>query len=133
AIALFTPDEERFLLDIEKLIKREVPRGTLDLPADAVARSHRRSEERPGSSSREGREGREGGRDSRGDRGSRSSDRRSGYTSSGPRQPVDDFFLKPYEPSPSATSAEEQAPKNDSGSSAPKRQVAVLLGGSRKN
>ncbi|KAG1435705.1 hypothetical protein G6F57_021002 [Rhizopus arrhizus] len=37
AIALFTPDEERFLLDIEKLIKREVPRGTLDLPADAAA------------------------------------------------------------------------------------------------
>ena len=134
AIALFTPDEERFLLDIEKLIKREVPRGTLDLPADAVARSHRRSEERPSSSSREGRDGGRESRGDRGDRGGRSSDRRSGYTSSGPRQPVDDFFLKPYEPSSSAsTQAEDQAPKNDgNSSSAPKRQVAVLLGGSRK-
>ncbi|WMD18342.1 DEAD/DEAH box helicase [Achromobacter seleniivolatilans] len=138
AIALFTPDEERFLLDIEKLIKCEVPRGTLDLPADLVARStHRRSEERSGSSSspRESREGRDSsreGRDSRGDRG-RSSDRRSGYTSSGPRQPVDDFFLKPYEPSASALAAEEQAPvSTGNASSTPKRQVAVLLGGSRK-
>lgn len=138
AIALFTPDEERFLLDIEKLIKREVPRGTLDLPADLVARStHRRSEERSSSSSspREGREGRDSsreGRDSRGDR-SRSSDRRSGYTSNGPRQPVDDFFLKPYEPSASASAADEQAPvSTGNASSTPKRQVAVLLGGSRK-
>jgi len=135
AIALFTPDEERFLLDIEKLIKREVPRGTLDLPADAVARSHRRSDERSGSSSREGRES---SRDSRGDRGDRgrSSDRRSGYTSGGSRQPVDDFFLKPYEPSASSSTAEEPAPSNNTNgnsSSAPKRQVAVLLGGSRKN
>ncbi|MGE8636055.1 MAG: ATP-dependent helicase, partial [Achromobacter piechaudii] len=129
--ALFTPDEERFLLDIEKLIKREVPRGTLDLPADAVARSHRRSEDRPSSSSREGREG---GRESRGERGGRSSDRRSGYTSGPSRQPVDDFFLKPYEPSASAAPEQDQAPKDDNASTSPrKRQVAVLLGGSRKN
>ena len=135
AIALFTPDEERFLLDIEKLIKREVPRGTLDLPADAVARSHRRSDERSGSSSREGRESSRESRGDRGDRG-RSSDRRSGYTSGGSRQPVDDFFLKPYEPSASSSAAEEPAPSNNGNgntSSAPKRQVAVLLGGSRKN
>ena len=44
AIALFTAEEERFLLDIEKLIKREVPRGTLDVPADLIARSHGRGE-----------------------------------------------------------------------------------------
>lgn len=56
AIALFTAEEERFLLDIEKLIKREVPRGTLDVPADLIARSHGRGEER--GSPREGREGR---------------------------------------------------------------------------
>jgi superfamily II DNA/RNA helicase len=130
AIALFTPDEERFLLDIEKLIKREVPRGTLDVPADLVARSHRRSDERRGSSSREGREGRES-RDSRGDRG-RSSDRRSGYSSGAPRQPVDDFFLKPYEPSAPSAPVEEPAPRSNGASSGPKRQIAVLLGGSRK-
>jgi superfamily II DNA/RNA helicase len=118
AIALFTADEERFLLDIEKLIKREVPRGTLDVPAELVARSHGRREER-GSSSREG--GRERGR---------SSERRSGGGAS--RQPVDDFFLKPYEPSAPSAPAEEQAPRQNGNSSAPKRQLAVLLGGSRK-
>ena len=123
AIALFTGDEERFLLDIEKLIKREVPRGTLELPADLVARSHHghgRREERAASP-------REGGRE----RGSRSSERRSGGSPS--RQPVDDFFLKPYEPStPSAQAEEPDAPRQGGNSSTPKRQIAVLLGGSRK-
>jgi len=122
AIALFTPDEERFLLDIEKLIKREVPRGTLDVPADLVARSHRRSEDRRGASAP---------REGRGERG-RSTDRRSSYSSSAPRQPVDDFFLKPYEPSAPSAPAETPEPKTNGGSSAPKRQIAVLLGGSRK-
>ena len=76
-----------------------VPRGTLDVPADLIARSHGRGEER--GSPREGREGRDRGE--RGDRGrssERGSERRSSY--SAPRQPVDDFFLKPYEPSAAA-------------------------------
>jgi len=131
AIALFTADEERFLLDIEKLIKREVPRGTLDVPADLIARSHRRSD--GPSHSREGREsGRDSGREGRGDRG-RSSDRRSSHHSGGSRQPVDDFFFKPYEPSAPSDRAEEQESRSNAApSSAPKRQLAVLLGGSRK-
>jgi hypothetical protein len=46
---------------------------------------------------------------------------------------VDDFFLKPYEPSASSAPAETtEQPKTNGGSSAPKRQLAVLLGGSRK-
>jgi len=130
AIALFTADEERFLLDIEKLIKREVPRGTLDVPADLIARSHRRSDS--GSHSREGRESSRESRGDRGDRG-RSSDRRSSHHGGGSRQPVDDFFLKPYEPSTTAAPAEEQDSRSNAApSSAPKRQLAVLLGGSRK-
>src|SRR3546814_14402112 len=32
AIAFFSPDEERYLLDIEKLIKTKIPRGQLALP-----------------------------------------------------------------------------------------------------
>ena len=32
AIAFFTPEEERYLLDIEKLIKTKIPRGNLDVP-----------------------------------------------------------------------------------------------------
>lgn len=35
AIAFFTPDEERYLLDIEKLIKAKIPRGELSMPASA--------------------------------------------------------------------------------------------------
>ncbi|MFA5664380.1 DEAD/DEAH box helicase [Castellaniella sp.] len=34
AIALYTPDEERYLLDIEKLIKTKIPRGDLELPRE---------------------------------------------------------------------------------------------------
>ena len=103
-----------------------MPRGTLDVPADLIARSHGRGEER--GSPREGREGRERGE--RGDRGrssERGSERRSSY--SAPRQPVDDFFLKPYEPSAAAPAPEKDAPVKSNGA---KRQVAVLLGGSRK-
>jgi len=33
AISLYTPDEERFLLDVEKLIKNKIPRGQLHLPS----------------------------------------------------------------------------------------------------
>ncbi len=35
AIAFYTPDEERYLLDIEKLIKAKIPRGQLAVPASA--------------------------------------------------------------------------------------------------
>lgn len=35
AIAFFSPEEERYLLDVEKLIKTSIPRGKLDLPAPA--------------------------------------------------------------------------------------------------
>jgi superfamily II DNA/RNA helicase len=72
AIAFFSPDEERFLLDIEKLIKLKIPRGQLDLPAEA---------RKPRSSSRSASPSRVGGR---------------------PSHPVDDFFHKPYVPAPSA-------------------------------
>jgi len=95
--------------------------------SDLIARSHRRSD-----SSSHSREGRDGGRESRGDRG-RSSERRSSHHSGGSRQPVDDFFFKPYEPSAPVSPAEEQESRgNATPSSAPKRQLAVLLGGSRK-
>jgi ATP-dependent RNA helicase RhlE len=138
AISFFTPTEEKLLLDIEKLTGRPIPRGSLDLPASAVERS--RSEREP-SSSREGREGRE----SRAPRSSstgpaaaaapsrspRSTDTRSRYE--GRRAPVDEFFLKPYEPSSALVSGTE--PALDAGRTtpvAPKRSLAVLLGGAGK-
>jgi len=110
AIALFTADETRYLQDIEKLTKRTVPRGTLDVPQDLVARSHTR--------------------DTRDSSRSRGRDRRAGSAYAAPRQPVDDFFYKPYEPSSPSAAQPEAKPESRSG--APKRQVAVLLGGSRK-
>ncbi len=120
AIALFAPDEERYLLDIEKLIKRQVPRGKLELPPELLGHSH---QGRPERGSREG--GREG-RDNHRDNGGREHARRT------PRQPVDEFFFKPYEPSASAA-ANARTPEPDAAASpAPKRQLAVLLGGGRK-
>jgi superfamily II DNA/RNA helicase len=38
AIALFAPEEERYLLDIEKLIKTKIPRGELELPRSIARR-----------------------------------------------------------------------------------------------
>lgn len=72
AIAFYAPDEERYLLDIEKLIKFQIPREQLELP--------RPSRRRPVGSHRGGSRG----------------------SSSGSSAPMDDFFSKPYEPSASA-------------------------------
>jgi ATP-dependent RNA helicase RhlE len=83
AIAFFTPEEERYLLDIEKLIKTKIPRGQLSLPAVA-----RRSSPASG----------------RGER--------RAYTSSGTSsKPVDDFFFKPYVPSTASGVTEAVKPK----------------------
>jgi superfamily II DNA/RNA helicase len=119
AIALFTSSEERLLLDIEKLIKRPVPRGQLNVPAELITRSRGHGDEA------------RGGRERRESRGRPSGDRRYGESSS--RQaPVDDFFLKPYEPSNPAPQPETDAETAGERGAAPKRKVAVLLGGARK-
>ncbi|MDN5843128.1 MAG: DEAD/DEAH box helicase [Alcaligenaceae bacterium] len=75
AIAFYAPDEERYLLDIEKLIKLQIPRGQLELP--------RASRRRPVGSHRGGTHG----------------------WSKQAEAPIDDFFTKPYEPSTPHTSA----------------------------
>ncbi|HEY0297110.1 MAG TPA: DEAD/DEAH box helicase [Bordetella sp.] len=117
AIALYSPDEERYLLDIEKLIKRQVPRGKLDLPAEASSRA-----------SGERERGDRGERSPRVERGERRE--RSPHDHRAPRAaPVDEFFLKPYEPSQDP-SAESEASKP--ASTAGKRPLAALLGGGRK-
>jgi ATP-dependent RNA helicase RhlE len=101
AIAFYTPEEERYLLDIEKLIKTKIPRGQLSVPA-----APRRA------SAPAGRE------------------RRPYASGSSASKPVDEFFYKPYVPSPSAA-----RPASSPGSStAPstKKSVGVLLGGGRQ-
>ncbi len=105
AISLFTPDEERFLLDIEKLVKTKIPRGQLSLPP--------RSRSSAGSSS-----GSSGGR----------RETRSRWVQAAP--PVDEFFLRPYEPSASKASAADKASVSRSASA--RKSVGVLLGGTKR-
>ena len=126
ALSLCSPNERKQLADIEKLIKRplDVQRLTVDTPV----RHHH--EERAPRRERSG--------DGREERGSR---RRTGAPSSGSferphhhhhrAQPVDDFFLKPYEPSPASVRKVEEA---SAASAAPqksgsKQPLAALLGG----
>ncbi len=106
AISLFTGDEERFLLDIEKLIKDKITRGQLSLPP----RTRSSSASSSGSSRRESRSTR--------------------WAPSSP--PVDEFFLRPYEPSP-AQSSSGAADKAALSRTAPGRKsVGVLLGGTKR-
>ncbi|HLU15616.1 MAG TPA: DEAD/DEAH box helicase [Burkholderiaceae bacterium] len=96
AIALFAPDEERYLLEIEKLIKRKIPRGQLSLPA-SVGRGRQRDRSRRGEAPA--------------------------------RKPEDDFFYKPYEPSPSAGRGSQTAASSTGTEPTSRRSVGVLLGG----
>jgi len=118
AIAFYTPDEEKLLIEVEKLIKREVPRGTLDVPRELLARSHSRSTPAE----------RRGPREERARRGDFRRDTSRESSRFVVSQPVDDFFYKPYEPT--APVASEVIPALDA--SVPKRKLAVLLGGSSR-
>lgn len=93
AIALFSADEERHLLDIEKLIRAPIPRGSLDLPAPVRRRRERAARQ---------------------DVAARPA-------------PVDDFFLKPYEPG--SAPAASQPPRVPDRPASRRRSVGVLLGG----
>jgi ATP-dependent RNA helicase RhlE len=121
AISFFDPAEEKFLLDIEKLIKTTVPRATLHIPGELLART---------SSSPSGRSDR-----STGDRRPASASERLSRPSrySAPVKPIDAFFTQPYVPSAAAVAAAAQAPATSSKPGAPvKRSVGVLLGGASK-
>ena len=124
ALSLCSPSEKKQLADIEKLIKRPltVERLVVDAPAvhhDGGGRGrHERSE----------RGGERGDRSAHGHRHTTGSFDRPRHRA----QPVDEFFLKPYEPSPSARKAAEDT--NVANTSAPqkpqsKQPLAALLGG----
>lgn len=130
AISFFAPAEEKLLLEIEKLIKAPVPRGSLQIPHELLEHA---------SSSREGsRYGSRDRRDSRDDRSDRGSSRSSGYDRfsragrhAAPTKPIDEFFTKPYEPSPSSVASNAQ-PTTSKTAAAPKRSIGLLLGGANK-
>ncbi|KND59779.1 ATP-dependent RNA helicase [Candidatus Burkholderia verschuerenii] len=126
ALSLCSANERKQLADIEKLIKR--PLEVLPLEVATPMRrdgSSSRRDERPARGERSER-GEHRHASSRDESGSR---RRSGSSYDRPRkQPVDEFFYKPYEPSPSAMKREEQQPEPER-KSAPKQPLAALLGG----
>ncbi|WP_233862725.1 DEAD/DEAH box helicase [Paraburkholderia adhaesiva] len=122
ALSLCSPNEKKQLADIEKLIKR--PLTVERLVVDAPAVHH---------------EGGSRGRHERGERGDRGERSAHGHRRTGSfdrphhrAQPVDEFFLKPYEPSPSTRKAAEDT--NATNTVAPqksqsKQPLAALLGG----
>jgi superfamily II DNA/RNA helicase len=122
AISLMAPDEERAVADIEKLIKRSLPRAELQLHERAPRRMaedrHRKlnseDEERPArvASTR---------------RHEASSERRPSRPS-----PQDEWFLKPYEP---AAPTVDNATGADSAANVRRGKpaaIGALLGGPRK-
>ena len=115
ALSLFSSNERKQLADIEKLIKRPLSVEPLTLDRPARASRSRHGDERDG-------------RDARRDRHAHVAERVR--TSMRQPQPADDFFTKPYEPSPSSRLSDraEQGGANDK-KPAPKRQLAALLGG----
>ncbi|WP_027819643.1 DEAD/DEAH box helicase [Paraburkholderia bannensis] len=136
ALSLCSPNEKKQLADIEKLIKR--PLTVEHLVVDAPVAHHEggsRRRERDGHEGRESREAR-GERSERGERGERA-ERGHRRTGSFERphhhrsQPVDDFFLKPYEPSAAARNkAEDNKPEQAAApQKSSKQPLAALLGG----
>jgi hypothetical protein len=120
---LCSPNERKQLADIEKLIKRplDVQRLTVEVPV-----RHHHEERAP----RRERDERGGGR------------RRAGAAGAGAgassferphhhrQQPVDDFFSKPYEPSPSASRKIDEADDVAAAQKPVSKQpLAALLGG----
>jgi len=115
ALSLCSPNERKQLAEIEKLIKTPLQVQTLavDVPV-------RRGREEPPRARR--------------DRDERPARRHGGAAHERPayrvnHAPVDEFFLKPYEPSPSARKEEEAKNAEAASAKAPKQPLAALLGG----
>ncbi|MCM2490760.1 DEAD/DEAH box helicase [Burkholderia glumae] len=119
ALSLCSPNERKQLADIEKLIKRDLPLQPLAIEAPVrMRREHGERSERSERGSRD--EARAPRRAHGGERGHHHHSRREA--------PIEEFFLKPYEPSPSARQPEE-ASKPAQTEKKSKQPLAALLGG----
>lgn len=111
AISLVSPEEEKYLKEIEKLIKHEIEKETVAVPHSRTSRDghHERSHApRTGSSS-----------------GNREFEKSTTPRPAAPKKPSHDpWFDKPYEPS--GNTAVISQPERPTASK-PKRQVAALL------
>ncbi len=112
ALSLCSPNERKQLAEIEKLIKKplQVQHLAVEAPARRGREDHVRRE-----------------RDERAGRRRAVGHERPSYRAN--HAPVDDFFLKPYVPSPSARKEEETKQAEATPGKAPKQPLAALLGG----
>jgi superfamily II DNA/RNA helicase len=129
AISIYSDKDERLLVDIEKLIKQTIRRGTLDGFTPGTTRG---GDERHG----ERRARRPADSDSRppaARMAERSPRPAPSYNGAGPRRDkVDPWFLKPYEPAKSSAPA-PAATLASAAPAKPKQKVAALLGGLPKS
>ncbi|QYF91755.1 DEAD/DEAH box helicase [Massilia sp. PAMC28688] len=123
AISVYSDKDERLLADIEKLIKQTIKRGELAGFVPPAASRPPRDSDRPAMRSRRDEAPARGA-----DRGERAE--RSARPSGPPvrREKVDPWFLKPYEPSASATPVAAE-PKANASIKPGKQKLAALLGG----
>ncbi|KWK26116.1 DEAD/DEAH box helicase [Burkholderia stagnalis] len=131
ALSLCSPNERKQLADIEKLIKRPLEMQTLSIDKPARHRHDERGGDRGGERGGERGGGERGGRRERDEHRGAAGRRPAGAERGHHRRheaPIDEFFLKPYEPSASAKRPEEPAHAQPE-KKGPKRQVAALLGG----
>lgn len=109
AISLVSPEEEKYLKEIEKLIKREIQKEETFIPAKAARAS--RSDHKTSTSEHESR---------------RTAVPRAAMPK---KKSGDDWFDKPYEPTVSATIADNHPARSNT---KPKGEIAALLGGLRR-
>ena len=132
AISLHTDKDERLLLDIEKLIKQKIVKVQL---AGFVAQTQQLAERKPrqfssdraAEKSTDNVEGRSAGRSI--DRTAEKSFDRPARSFNPPREKVDPWFLKPYEPSASSIKV---AATSENKTAAKPQKKAALLGGLRR-
>jgi ATP-dependent RNA helicase RhlE len=126
AISLFAPNEEKLLIEIEKLTRQTMERGTLDLPRAEGARRTSLSSSKSESVSTSPDPARVTDSGSSGSASSRSTSNSRRPSPARSKPPVDAFFLKPYEPS--STASPGRAQPSHSLKEKNKPAVGLLLG-----
>ena len=121
AISLYSDKDLRFLTDIEKLIRQKLTPVPIEGFGGRPSRTAERSE-RPDDSHSSHRADRERS----GDR--RSKDRSTRGPATPRREPVDPWFLKPYEPAAPTPPKSEPASAGATKSNAPQKRAALLGG-----
>ena len=128
AISLVSPEEEKYLTEIEKLIKKEIEKETAVVPHAARSSSSRAPREHQGHASKD--EHTERSRAPRSEHAERSHAPKTAHVTSPRPAPAkksshDPWFDKPYEPSGSAVPPAKQP--EQPGSKSKKNEVAAIF------